>query len=194
MREAIIVPHGLDQDDIVDECVLMQTIREDPAAFGQLYERYRDRLYWYLRARTLSEEDAADLLQQVFLQALDRISQYNPRKGPLVAWLFGIARNAAGNHHRGRRTTVSWDLIPDVLRPVSYDNPESQVLHDESLTRLSDIFAALDRDKRELLVLRYIVGLSFAEMGSIVGKSEAATRQQVSRLLRALKEHYRDDT
>jgi RNA polymerase sigma-70 factor (ECF subfamily) len=192
MREAVIVPHGFDREEIVDELVLIQAIRADPAAFGQLYEQYGDRLYWYLRARTLSEEDAADLLQQVFLQALDRISQYNSKKGPFVAWLFGIARNAASNHHRGRRTTVSWDLVPDVLRPGSQDDPESSALRNESLDRLTDIFATLNPDKRELLVLRYIVGVSVVEVGAIVGKSEAATRQQVSRLLRSLKEHYRD--
>jgi RNA polymerase sigma-70 factor, ECF subfamily len=193
MREMHGVALLLDRDDGPDDAALVQSVRVDPAAFAPLYERYRDRVYWYLRTRTASADDAADLLQQVFLQALDRIDQYKPKQGPFVAWLFGIARHVASNHNRRRRPTVPWDLVPEVLRPISNDDPESHALHNESLARLSDIFASLDRDRRELLVLRYVVGLSFAEIGPIVGKSEAATRQQVSRLLRALKEHYRED-
>jgi len=182
-----------DPEDSAAELALVEAARADPTAFGPLYERYRDRIYWYLRTRASGDEDAADLLQQVFLQALDRLAQFNPKKGPFVAWLFGIARYAARNHHRNRRVTISWDLVPGPLRPESPDEPESRALANESLARLAGIFASLDRDKRELLVLRYIVGLSFAEIGPIVGKSEVAARQQVSRLLRALKEQYRED-
>jgi RNA polymerase sigma-70 factor (ECF subfamily) len=193
MREVHGVALSIDGDCGPDDAALIQTVRSDPAAFGPLYERYRDRVYWYLRTRTASADDAADLLQQVFLQALDRIDQYQPTQGPFVSWLFGIARHTASNHNRRRRATVSWDFVPEALRPASDDDPESQALRNESLTRLSGIFASLDGGKRELLVLRYVVGLSFAEIGPIVGKSEAATRQQVSRLLRALKEHYREE-
>jgi RNA polymerase sigma-70 factor, ECF subfamily len=193
MRDVAMAPKLIEPDDSINESALIRAACAEPAAFGPLYERYRDQIYWYLRTRAASTEDAADLVQQVFLQALGRLPQYNPKKGPFVAWLFGIARHAAANQHRARRATVPWDLVPDVLRPVSPDDPESHALRSESFARLADIFEVLEPAQRELLVLRYIIGLSFAEIGAIVGKSEAATRQQVSRLLRALKEHYRDD-
>jgi RNA polymerase sigma-70 factor (ECF subfamily) len=193
MHEVHAVALSIDCDHEPNDAELIQAACVNPAAFAALYERYRDRVYWYLRTRTASADDAADLLQQVFLQALDRVDQYRPKQGPFVAWLFGIARHAASNHNRRRRPTVPWDLVPEVLRPTSDDDPESRALHNESLAHLAGVFATLDGDKRELLVLRYIAGLSFAEIGPIVGKSEAATRQQVSRLLRSLKERYRED-
>ncbi len=192
MREAATVPHWTGREVAGDERVLVQAACENPAAFGALYEQYRDRVYWYLRTRTTSTEDAADLLQQVFLQALDRLPQYNPSKGPFVAWLFGIARNAASNQHRRRRITVSWDLLPEVLRPASQDDPEAEALHNESLTRLTTIFRTLDRGKRELLVLRFVSGLSIVEIAAVIGKSEAATKQHLRRTLQALKEQYDD--
>lgn len=194
MAEAPAVALLLDPEDRAGDVALIRAARADPSAFAPLYERYRDRVYWYLRTRTGSPDDAADLLQQVFLQALDRICQYNPKKGPFVAWLFGIARHVASNQHRRHRTTVSWDLVPEVLRPVSVDDPESAALRNESLARLAGIFDALDQERRELLVLRYVVGLSFAEIGAIIGTSAAASRQRLSRTLRALKEQYSDDT
>jgi RNA polymerase sigma-70 factor (ECF subfamily) len=106
----VVLP--LDRSSEPDDLALVRAVRADPTAFAPLYERYRDRVYWYVRTRTASSEDAADLLQQVFLQALDRIDQYSPQKGPFVAWLFGIARHVVSSHNRRRRPNVSWDLIP----------------------------------------------------------------------------------
>lgn len=179
-------------DHELDDALLVRATRTDPAAFAPLYERYRDRVYWYLRTRATSADEAGDLLQQVFLRALDHLDQYNPRRGPFAGWLFGIARNIAINAHRDRRTTVSWDFIPDVLRPTSPDDPEVEALRNESLEWLADAFVRLDRNKRELLVLRYVVGLSFADIAATVGKSEVSVRKQVSRTIRALKEQNND--
>lgn len=188
-RGATLSNGGTDEPD---DALLVRAARVDPAAFAPLYERYRDRVYWYLRTRTASADEAGDLLQHVFLRALDRLDQYNPQKGPFAGWLFGIARNIAINTHRDRRATVSWDSIPDVLRPTSPDDPEARALRNESLEWLTSAFARLDRNKRELLVLRYVVGLSFAEIAATVGNGEPSVRQQVSRTIRALKEQNND--
>ncbi|MGH2443040.1 MAG: RNA polymerase sigma factor [Chloroflexota bacterium] len=192
MREVAIASGFPIHDPAPEDAALVALALTDGSAFGDLYERYRDRIYWYLRTRTENSEDAADLLQQVFLQALDKLPQYNPKKGLFVAWLFGIARHTASNHRRRGRSTVAWDLVPEVLRPASLNNPESQVLRNESLEELAVLLQALHPDQRELLVLRYITGLSFAEIGQIIGKSEAASRKKFGRILRDLKEQYRE--
>ena len=175
------------------EQALVRMAREDPAAFGALYELHRDRIYRYLCTRTADREDAADLLQQVFLQALDALPQYEPGKGPFVAWLFGIARNQSTNLHRARRPSITWVLVPEVLRAGPGDL-EAEVLRREDLARLRRAFNALPADKRELLVLRFVAGLTAAEIASVVGKSHAATKKQLSRTLQSLKEHYHDAT
>ena len=164
----------------------------DSATFGLLYERHRDQIYWYLRTRTTSDDDAADLVQQTFLRAFDAFGQYQPRKGPVVAWLFGIARNLASNFHRSRRPTIAWDLIPDVLRSAEED-PESAVVRREDLSRLSAAFRQLPPDKRELIVLRFVGGLTGSEIAAVIGKSEAASKKQLSRTVHRLKEFYDDN-
>lgn len=74
-----------------------------PAAFAMLYHRYFERIHAYLRSRTGDAEDAADLTQQVFLQALDALPRYRHGRVPFAAWLFRIAHNVAIDHHRRRR-------------------------------------------------------------------------------------------
>ncbi len=192
MGEAIAVAHPSDWNPTQDELALIQGACANPAAFGPLYERYRDRIYWYLRTRTSNAEDAADLLQQIFLQALERLPQYNAKKGSFVGWLFGIARHASSNYHRNRRATVPWDLLPEVLRQAPQDGLDARVIHDESLAQLAAVFSTIDQSRRELLVLRFVAGLSMAEIGAVIGKSEGATKKQMSRTLQALKEQYHD--
>lgn len=175
-----------------DDTDLVRTARENPAAFGLLYERYRDRIYSYLLARTNSEEDAADLTQHVFTRALAALQQYRSHKGSFLTWLFTIARNASNNFLQRRHATVTWDYVPEVLHPLTELEPEAVVLRQEALIRLRTLFNALDQHKRELLTLRFVAGLTAAEIAVVLGKSEAATKKQLTRTLHLLKEQYYD--
>jgi RNA polymerase sigma-70 factor (ECF subfamily) len=174
------------------ERLLIQDALNDSDAFAPLYECYRDTVYRYLLSRTGTPEEAEDLLQQVFLRAMDALSQYQPSKRPFVAWLLGIARNLSIDAHRRLRTTVPWDGVPEVFR-TGDSGLEAEVLHREDLSRLDVLFAALPADKRELLVLRFAAGLTIREIAVVIGKSEAATKKQISRTLETLKEHYHDN-
>ena len=174
-----------------DEAALVEAARTQPQAFAALYQRYLTRIYRYLRTRADSEEDAADLTQQVFLNALDALATYHERGLPFAAWLFRIARNVATDYHR-RRPTVTWDLVPEALQATGDGGPEAALLQQEALTRLRSVLARLDAEKRELLALRFAAGLTAPEMAAVVGKSEAAVRKQLARTLHALKERYHD--
>ncbi len=95
-----------------DERAWVHAAQADATRFTVLYHMYVDRVYRYLLARTSSAEDAADLMQQVFLQALDALSKYRERSLPFAAWLFRIARNVAIDAHRRRQSTLGWDAVP----------------------------------------------------------------------------------
>lgn len=175
-----------------DEAALVRRACDDPAAFETLYRRYRDRIYWYLRARTEGEEDAADLTQQVFVHALAALRQFHSRKGSVAAWLFSIARHAATDFHRRHRTTVAWEYVPAALQPDDGRDVEADTMRRESLARLPQLLAALPRDKREVLALRFAGGLTIPEIAAVVGKSAEATRKQLTRTLQSLEEQYHD--
>lgn len=179
--------------DAADEA-LVRASQHDLTAFGALYARYQDRIYTYLRARTGQTEDAADLTQQVFVQALDALPRYRSQGLSIAAWLFRIARNAATDWQRRQRPTVPWDALPEAFQPCAPETADGGLLRREAVAPLYALLAGLDAQTREALVLRFTAQLTLAEIGAVLGKSEEATRKQITRALHALKEQYHDDT
>lgn len=180
-----------------DEAALARVALSDPQAFATLYERYHDRVYAYLRTRTGTVEDAADLTQQVFLQAFDALPRYHGPGELFAAWIFRIARNAATDYYRRRRPTVTWDYLPAALQPSAGTDLEARAMRKEDLARLRHLLATLNDDTRELLALRFGAALTVGEIAAIIGKSEAATRKRLARTLHMLTtiwEEHDDDT
>jgi RNA polymerase sigma-70 factor (ECF subfamily) len=192
MRASLALLLTARKDAAPDEATLVQQARVDQALFEALYLRYRDRIYWYLRSRTASEDDAADLTQQVFLQAMERLHQYRSRRGSFAAWLFAIARHAATDFHRRHHATVDWECLPAALHPVDARNLETDAVHRETLARLDQLLSALPVEKREILALRVAGGLTIAEIGAVTGRSAEATRKQLTRTLQTLEANYHD--
>ncbi len=178
----------------VDDNSLVRAAQDDPTAFALLYHRYLDRIYAYLRARTATDEDAADFTQQVFLQALDSLPWYRgAHDDSFAAWVFRIARNIVTDAYRRRRTTVTWDLVPEALQPATKHNLDDHILRREARQRYRALFEALDPAARELLVLRFVARLPIADIARVIGKSEAATQKKLFRLVQTLKEQYHAD-
>lgn len=183
-----IVPMSID-----DEAALIAAAQGDPRAFGALYDRYAMPVYRYLRTRVPTDDDAADLTQQVFLRALDALPRYRHGRAPFSAWLFRIARNLATDARRRHRWTVAWDLVPEELHPAEPVGTEEAVLHRETLHQLQRLLLHLDPESREVIALRFMAGLTAREIGAALGKSEAAVHKRLSRTLRRLKEEYHAD-
>ncbi len=176
----------------LDERRLVELARTEPAAFGQLYDLYVDRLFSYLRTYTENEEDAADLTQHVFLRALEALPGYQERGLPFGAWLFRIARNAATDTFRRQRRSLPWEHVPDSLQPLARNNPEADSLHREALNQMRVLVGRLSVEKQELLALRFSAGLSSREIAALVGRSPAAVQKELVRIMHLLKEQARD--
>jgi RNA polymerase sigma-70 factor (ECF subfamily) len=172
------------------DAALVRAAQADPTAFAALYARYRIPVFRYLRLRLETEEDAADLTQQVFLHALAALPRYRERGVPFAAWLFRIARNQATNALRGRSRTVTLDLVPERHWQDDAGDPEAHALRAERLLRLRALYLRLDQDKQDLLALRFGAGLSSSEIASLVGRSQAAVKKQLTRIIQSLREQY----
>lgn len=174
-----------------DECEVIDRALLDRAAFAALYHRYARRVYQYLLTRCDSPDDAADLVQLVFLRAMEALPRLRRReRGSFAAWLFRIAHNTAADARRYARPTVPWDHVPEALLLYPGPGPEAAVIQREDLNTLRMVIAELDEAKQELLALRFAGELSIAEIASIVGKSEAAVRKQLVRTVHTLQEQF----
>jgi RNA polymerase sigma-70 factor, ECF subfamily len=153
------------------------------------YDRYHVQVYRYLYAHLQHEQDAADLMQHVFFQAWRQRQTYEPGRGTVATWLLSIAHHRLVDFYRQSRPSISWESLPEV--PTMDQNPEAKVLSEESMALVRRLLEALPQPEQELLALRFAAQLSSAEIAALIGKSEAATKKQLTRFLRRLQEQYR---
>jgi len=176
------------KNDSKEESILIQRAKTDPEAFGQLYERYVDRIYNYVYYRTGNAADAEDLTARIFERAIKHIGNYKDQGVPFSAWLYRIAHNLVANWHRdrSRRKIVS---IDDVSQWVVTDHgPEfaTQLMQDKEA--LLEAIGRLPADRQELLIFKFVEMMSNAEIGAIMGRSEGAIKSLYHRTLLSLRE------
>ena len=171
----------------------MDRARQDPEAFGQLYLRYVRSIYNYIFYRTGDPEEAEDLTSQVFLQALQHLSRFQDRGVPFAAWLFRIAHNLVANWHRDRHRRPTVPLSENGHEPVS-DRVEVVLERQEDRERLLAAMRRLPPERQQLLILKFVEGMSNAEIAQIMGRSEGAVRVLYHRTLEALRKELRRET
>jgi RNA polymerase sigma-70 factor (ECF subfamily) len=186
--DTIIKTNELTGTSNLDEENLVEQARMDPEAFAILYRRYLPRLYRYLYRKTSNPHEAEDLTAQVFIEALEGLTQGRYRRGgSFPAWLFTIARRRVADFYRKRPAVALGDL----------PSPEPGLLaaleKSEDVRRLAHLLARLDENRQELLRLRFSAGLSFAEISLIDGRSEAAVKMAFYRTLDVLRIQWEDE-
>jgi RNA polymerase sigma-70 factor (ECF subfamily) len=162
---------------------LVEAAMEDPAAFGRLYNHYVQPVYRYLYSRVGTVHDAEDLTSQTFMTAYESLPRYRER-GYFSAWLFRIARSRLIDHLRSSRREVG---LLAAEKEVAIQDALGQVIQDEELGRLHSLICELNEEEQDLIRLRYVADLSFAEMAGVFGKREDAVKKSVYRLLARLK-------
>lgn len=157
------------------------------AAFGALYRRYLDRVYGYAFYLLGDHHDAEDATERTFLAALDAIDRFRDEGATFRSWLFRIAHNQIANtlRSRVRRRAASLDGVPE---PVADADPAWQAGAADDARRLRRALGALSGDRRQVVVLRFVDGLSAREIGAVLGRSAGAVRVLQHRALRELAE------
>ena len=170
-----------------DESASVEAAKRDPHMFGNLYDRYVDRIYSYIYHRVGNVHDAEDLTSRTFYRALSHIQRYEDKGIPFSAWLYRIAHNLVANWHRDRkrRPVVALDAL--VMRSMSGPQPELAAQLADNAGRLREAIKELDPNRQELLVLKFAEGLSNAEIGGIMGRSEGAIKSLYHRTLLQLR-------
>lgn len=144
------------------------------------------RIYAYVRSQVGTSADAEDITAQVFMNAYQAYSRFEARNTTPAAWLFRIARNATLDHFRshGRRERLRRTIEH---QPVAEEDPAARAEERIQYRALLAQVAQLPERQRDAISLRHS-GLSFDEVGSLLGCSEDAAKMLYHRALKALKE------
>lgn len=163
----------------------VRAAQADRAAFGILYRRYLDRVYGYCFYLLGDHHDAEDVTERSFLAALGAIDRFRDEGASFRAWLFRIAHNELANalRSRGRRATTRLDAVAE---PEGGEDPAGALDRADDARRVRHALEALSEERRQVIVLRFVDGLSAAEIGEVLGRSEGAIRVLQHRALREL--------
>ena len=105
---------------------LMQLIVSgDQAAFSELYNRYKGRLYYYFyRMLGNSSEQANDFLQEIFMKIIEKPESYNPTY-TFQTWLFSVANNMCKNEYRRRGVRLEYEVHEALEQKIDFMNEPS---------------------------------------------------------------------
>jgi RNA polymerase sigma-70 factor (ECF subfamily) len=172
------------------EELLIERAKHDADAFGTLYERYVDRIYNYIYYRTGDNREAEDLTARVFYRALAHMEEYRHSGAPFAAWLYRIAHNLVANWHRDRSRRRDVRLDDAIALGVHSEGNDPQRLaeQDEETRLLLSAMTILPPERQQLLILKFVDGMSNAEIGRVMGKSEGAIKSLYHRTLIALRD------
>jgi RNA polymerase sigma-70 factor, ECF subfamily len=147
----------------------------DGAAFDALYRDSGPRLRAFLRHLLPGEQEAEDVLQDTFTQIWRRPQGFDPERGSLRGYVFGIGRKLAAEWWRGQKPT-------DELKE------ESAPCATEMSSMVADAFSQLSEEQRTLLWLREVEGQSYAELAAILEVPIGTVRSRLFAAREALRE------
>jgi RNA polymerase sigma-70 factor (ECF subfamily) len=176
-----------------EDAQLVEWARNDSRAFGELYERYVQKIYNYVYYRTGNHHDAEDLTSRVFFRALAHINHYTDRGVPFSAWLYRIAHNLVANWHRDRGRQKVVPLDDYIASGLRTDAPEAMTESLEERERLLLSIRELPAERQQLLILKFVEKLSNAEIGEIMNRTEGAIKSLYHRTLLSLRGDLEED-
>ncbi len=158
------------------------TLEKQPSgnlAAEQTFRTERKRLFDFIRRRVRTEEDAEDILSDVFYQLISSYSVTEPIE-KMTSWLFTVARNKIIDWYRKKRPeSLPRDLndpsLPLNLEDILYDptqNPDQVYARSLVWTELAEALDELPEEQKQVFVMHELEGKSFKEIAEITGEPQ----------------------
>ena len=178
-----------------DSELMQQIVLGDQAAFGELYQRYKGRMYYYFyRMLGNSVEQANDFLQELFMKLIEKPESFNPDY-PFSTWFYSIANNMCKNEYR--RRGVRQEYVEEELLKLQIDFQEDRTVNQEQLVeKIFETLNLLGEDHRSAFLLRYREGFSLKEIAGILDLPEGTVKSRLfyaKKLLAEKLEYLKDE-
>ena len=173
--------------DPTQDLALLTDMRNGSAsAFEQLYRRHQGPLYRFALLRCGSAASAADIVQEIFLALLNNTLKFDPAKGVLQGFLFGVTRNLLLKQHEANRRYVSNkastdadDADDDAVDASA--GPLERLLINEAAENVRNALQQISPHYRDVLILYEMHDLSYVEIAQICGIDLGTVRSRLSR-------------
>ena len=163
----------------------IERAKTEPAAFGQLYDRYVGQIYRFVRARVHDDDQAEDITSEVFLSALRHIKGYRDQGRPFSCWLYRIAVNEIASYYRGQRSHAPLD--DELGLCAAHQDPIDAVVQRDRIRSIWQAVDQLPAQQRAAMILKFSEDLTMEEVGAILGKSPAAAKLLIYRAMQRLR-------
>lgn len=177
-------PGGRLVDDVDDEA-MVAAFRRDPECFAAVYDAYFRQIHQYVAAR-LGSASADELAAETFLVAFRKRAAFDPVRGQVRAWLFGIATNLVAKHRRSEARRYAALARMQPLQQLQQDSgDEDRIIARVSAQRLAGRLAAalrgLANGDRDVLLLVAVAQLSYQEVAAALGIPAGTVASRFSR-------------
>lgn len=156
----------------------------EPERFAVVYDAYYGALHRYIAAR-LGPDASEDVAAEVFLTAFKERRRFDPSRGRIRPWLFGIATNLIGRHSRAERRRYARLVAGEGAEAVFDTGFEEQAAERIAAQRLRPqlgaALAALKKPDRDVLLLIGVAGLSYAEAGEALSIAPGTVASRLNR-------------
>jgi RNA polymerase sigma-70 factor, ECF subfamily len=170
-------------EDLQLTALMIAYQKGDMDAFTGLYEALKRPLIRYLWTFVRNQTMAEDLLQETFLQLHRARQSYTPPR-PVRPWIYAITRHVALMHLRTMRRRK--EVLPDEDLPEVPVPPEMDQLADRATVQR--LLGTLPRQAQEVLILHHLLGMSFEEVGAIIGIAPGTAKVRAHRALKKIRE------
>jgi RNA polymerase sigma-70 factor (ECF subfamily) len=197
--------------DMTDDRLLRRMIAGDEDAFAALYRRRHPAIYRFALHMTGNPSIAEDVTQEVFMTLIREPKRFDPTRGTLGGFLFGIARNHLRKRWEQERRLVSFagdaDDLDDLLSAAaaspngnghSHSHGPAHLVRDEftsleTVGRVRQAISTLPENYREVVILCELEELSYDEAASALGCPVGTVRSRLHRARAILLEKLRDE-
>lgn len=179
------------EKEIRQEYSILERSKRDNKAFGELYEKYYDRIFNFIYRQTDDEDLTADLCSQTFLNALKNINKFEYRGVPVSAWFYRIASNEVNKHYRKIKRDKVFSLEEVKVKELVELGEEGW--SEEMIQQMLDYLKDLPTDMLEVLELRFFEEKDFKEIAFILDITESGAKMRTYRALDKLRKQFRSE-
>lgn len=192
-----IAPTRQEIEDLEDLRLIVRLQSGDQSAFDPVYERHLRRIHSYANAALTDPIDAEDVAQEVFLKMLEAMPVYEVTGAPFRVWLFRVLRNLVTDRLRDRQRILVEppELIDERIEEAGIASGDGRSIADQLFERSSELSVlnaveGLTDAQRQVLVLRFLLGLDTVEIARMLETTPNAVANRQYRAVDALKAHF----